>query len=112
MDLSGNAVTSIPGDGINRLAELEILNLAGNKIASLPDDVSPLKSLRELDLSGNVIKETSDIRSLGQLSSLKVLYLSRNPLCSLDGLISGSLEALDAGQCGIHTSLNSPPPFL
>lgn len=108
MDLSGNAVASIPGDEINRLVELEILNLAGNKITSFPDNVSSLKSLRELDLSGNVIKGTSDIRSLGQLPSLKVLYLSRNPLSELDGLISRTLEALDAGQCGIY----SPSPLL
>lgn len=102
MDLSGNAVTRIPGDEISRLVELEILNLARNRITSFPDGVSPLKSLRELDLSGNVIKGTAEIRSLGQLPSLKVLYLSRNPLSELDGLISGSLEALDAGQCGIY----------
>ncbi|XP_043787277.1 insulin-like growth factor-binding protein complex acid labile subunit isoform X3 [Apis laboriosa] len=107
LDLSGNAVASIPGDEINRLVELEILNLAGNKITSFPDNVSSLKSLRELDLSGNVIKGTSDIRSLGQLPSLKVLYLSRNPLSELDGLISRSLEALDAGQCGIRVLSNS-----
>lgn len=102
LDLSGNAVTRIPGDEISRLVELEILNLARNRITSFPDGVSPLKSLRELDLSGNVIKGTAEIRSLGQLPSLKVLYLSRNPLSELDGLISGSLEALDAGQCGIY----------
>lgn len=107
LDLSGNAVTRIPGDEISRLVELEILNLARNRITSFPDGVSPLKSLRELDLSGNVIKGTAEIRSLGQLPSLKVLYLSRNPLSELDGLISGSLEALDAGQCGIRVLSNS-----
>lgn len=95
-------MTRIPGDEISRLVELEILNLARNRITSFADGVSPLKSLRELDLSGNVIKGTAEIRSLGQLPSLKVLYLSRNPLSELDGLISGSLEALDAGQCGIY----------
>lgn len=87
-------------DDINRLIDLRILKLARNKLTSLPEDLSSLKSLRTLDLTANNIKHIVDIRSIVQLPSLTVLYLSKNPLSKLEGLMSASIRALDASHCG------------
>lgn len=100
LQLSNNELTNISSD-INRLVELQYLNVARNKLSSLPDNLSSLRNLKKLDLSGNNIKNIADVSSIGQLSSLSVLLLAKNPLSSLEGLISTSLEALDAGHCGI-----------
>ncbi|XP_076246507.1 uncharacterized protein LOC143186684 [Calliopsis andreniformis] len=112
LNLSNNLLTNISSD-INRLIELQYLNLARNILSSLPDDISSLKNLQKLDLSGNKIHEVADINSIRQLPSLTVLYVSRNPLPTLEGLISSSLEALDANHCEIrevsNTSLDGLP---
>ncbi|XP_076639575.1 uncharacterized protein LOC143351663 isoform X1 [Colletes latitarsis] len=112
LNLSNNLLTHITSD-INRLIDLQYLNLARNKLSSLPDDISHLRSLRRLDLSGNEIHETVKISSLDQLPSLRILYLSKNPLLDLVGLVNNGLEALDAGHCGIrelsNTSLDGLP---
>ncbi|XP_043591134.1 leucine-rich repeat-containing protein 15 isoform X1 [Bombus pyrosoma] len=112
LNLSNNLLTNI-SDDITRLTDLQYLNLARNKLSSLPEDLRSLKSLRRLDLSGNNIKDVVDIRSLGQLPSLTVLHLSTNPLSKLEGLMSASIEALDASYCEIreltNTSLDNLP---
>ncbi|KZC05251.1 Insulin-like growth factor-binding protein complex acid labile subunit [Dufourea novaeangliae] len=112
LNLSNNLLTHITSD-INRLTDLQYLNLARNMLSSLPDDISDLKNLRRLDLTGNAVHEIVDISSVKQLPSLVILYLSRNPLYNLEGLISPSLEALDASHCEIrelsNTSLDGLP---
>nr|XP_003707694.1 PREDICTED: leucine-rich repeat-containing G-protein coupled receptor 5 [Megachile rotundata] len=106
LNLSNNLLRNISND-INRLTELQYLNLARNKLSSLPDDLIALKNLRGLDLSGNEIHKTSNIFAIRQLQSLTVVYLSKNPLTTLEGLISSTLEILDASQCGIRELSNS-----
>lgn len=112
LNLSNNLLTNITDD-INRLLDLRILKLARNKLTSLPEDLSSLKSLRTLDLTANNIKHIVDIRSIVQLPSLTVLYLSKNPLSKLEGLMSASTRALDASHCEIreltNTSLDNLP---
>ncbi|OAD56267.1 hypothetical protein WN48_03585 [Eufriesea mexicana] len=102
LNLSNNILTNITSD-INRLVELQYLNLARNKLSSLPDDLSSLRSLRKLDLSGNDIKSVTDVSSIGQLPSLTVLLLARNPLENLEGLISPKVPELS------NTSLDGLP---
>ncbi|XP_043270416.1 leucine-rich repeat-containing protein 15-like [Venturia canescens] len=101
LDLSRNLLTSI-SDEINNLFELQYLNLANNKLESLPSDLHQLGQLHKLDLSNNKIVEIYDIVAINQLTGLKVLYLSQNPLSSLDELSNGALRALDASKCSIN----------
>ncbi|KAK9310627.1 hypothetical protein QLX08_000165 [Tetragonisca angustula] len=112
LNLSNNLLTNVTDD-INRLIDLRILKLARNKLTSLPEDLSSLNSLQTLDLTANNIKHIVDVRSIVQLSSLTVLYLSRNPLSKLEGLMSASIRALDASHCEIreltNTSLDDLP---
>lgn len=96
--MSSNLLTEVTEE-INRLTELQHLNLAKNQIAFLPDDLGRLKKLRILDLTDNNIADASDIASISQLPSLVVLYISRNPLLDLKGLTSEVLQAVDAGHC-------------
>ncbi|XP_076753338.1 uncharacterized protein LOC143424865 [Xylocopa sonorina] len=114
LNLCNNQLTNLTDD-INRLTELQFLNLTRNKLSSLPNDFS-LENLRRLDLSGNKILNVVDINSVEQLPKLKILHLSRNPLNSLEGLISDTLEAVDASYCEIrelsNTSLDGLPKLL
>lgn len=91
---------NITGD-INRLIELQYLNLARNRLRSLPEDISSLKSLKKVDLSGNQIFEVADISSIRQLPALAILSVAKNPLSSLEGLVNSKLDALDASHCGM-----------
>ncbi|XP_076303588.1 uncharacterized protein LOC143221868 [Lasioglossum baleicum] len=105
LNLSNNLLRHVPND-INRLTELQYLNLARNELSSLPNDISSLKKLRRLDLTDNKIQDIVDVKSVMQLTSLTVLYLSRNPIQSIEGLVSSRLEALDASHCEIQTLSN------
>jgi len=99
--LSSNLLTEIT-DEINRLTELQHLNLAKNQLTALPNNLAKLKKLRILNLSDNIIANTADIASISQLSSLKVLYISKNQLLDLKGLTSEVLQAVDAGYCRMY----------
>ncbi|XP_012285576.1 insulin-like growth factor-binding protein complex acid labile subunit [Orussus abietinus] len=101
LDLSGNQLDTLSQDDLNRLTELQYLNLADNRLSGLPENISGLKKLRKLDISGNRIKDVYQLISISQLIGLKMLYLSRNPISSLEGLTSGSLLALDVRRCEI-----------
>ncbi|KAG7205514.1 hypothetical protein KM043_007495 [Ampulex compressa] len=100
LDVSNNLMTDVAQD-IDRLTDLQYLNLAHNRLSYLPDELGNLKNLRRLDLTGNNIRSTVDIFSISQLPSLMVLYLSKNPLTSLEGLMSNALQALDASHCAV-----------
>lgn len=96
--MSNNLLKEIP-DEINRLTELQYLNLAKNQLAFLPHNLEELKQLRKLDLSENNIENTADIAPISQLPALAILYISRNPLADLKGLTSETLQAVHAGHC-------------
>lgn len=98
LDVSRNNLTEI-SDDINRLKELEELNLEENKLTSLPENLDGLQKLYRLRLNGNNILVPSAIASLSQLSSLKVLHLSYNPISNLTGLEVPNLQVLDASHC-------------
>lgn len=61
-----------------QLENLETLCLSGNVISTLPDDLSRLAALRELDLMSNRLKHFP--KSLTQLARLETLYLWGNQL--------------------------------
>ena len=50
IDLSGNKISSLP-DELCTLASLEMLDLSSNQLSQLPAQFGTLSSLRELNLS-------------------------------------------------------------
>ncbi|XP_033340610.2 uncharacterized protein LOC117228748 [Megalopta genalis] len=101
LNLSNNLLTHVTND-INRLIDLQYLNLARNQLSSLPSDISGLTKLKKFDLTGNRIHSIGDISSVKQLTSLIYLYLARNPIESLEGLINLNVQVLDVSQCEIQ----------
>ena len=75
----------------NQLQALTHLNLASNQLSSLPECIGSLKSLANLDLSDNQIRELP--KSFSQLQALVYLDLGSNQLSFLSECI-GSLKSL------------------
>ena len=101
MDLSGNLITELPAAALNRLKELQHLNLARNKLNFLPSNLRGLANLRRLDLSENSFRDIpADLGGINQLGRLKSLYVNGNPLAELEGLKNPSLQFLSADSCG------------
>jgi Leucine-rich repeat (LRR) protein len=88
LDLSCNALETIPGDVLSQFNVLQELNLYHNKIKSLPNELYHLVSLKRLNIACNMIEEISS-EGIRQLTQLEYLNLSFNPISnvsSLDGL--------------------------
>lgn len=62
------------------------LNLADNRLASLPEDIGNMKSLQELDVSGNLL--TVLPRTMMSLKMLRKLNISNNKFTDLDMSLS------------------------
>lgn len=99
LDLSGNLMKKIPNE-VNQMTELKYLNLAKNQLNALPSELRGLAKLERLDLAGNDIKDVASIAAIEHLTGLLVLYLSNNPMSELKGLKSATLQALDVSRCG------------
>ncbi|TRY72380.1 hypothetical protein TCAL_04746 [Tigriopus californicus] len=95
LDVSGNQLTAIP-DQISALTALTTLNLANNAIESMPV-LKELKSLAHVDLGGNQLKDLSFICH-EDLSLLATLVVAKNRLEALDPNLAKlvSLKKLDA----------------
>lgn len=102
LDVSGNQLTSVP-EQIVALTALTTLNLANNAIESLPV-LDELKNLAHVDLGGNQLKELSFLCH-ENLSLLATLVISKNRLESLDPNIAKlvSLKKLDASDNALQT---------
>lgn len=72
-----HSFTQLP-ETIGNLRDLEVLDLAGNRIHTVPPAIGELEKLRKLNLSGNSIESLPD--SISRLKNLKVLELKDNPL--------------------------------
>ncbi|XP_067934863.1 uncharacterized protein [Watersipora subatra] len=108
LDLSCNPINELP-DSFIQLQKLKVLRITGNSVLSIPfglqtvpEVVTKLTSLEELDLSNNRINELPD--SLGSLKSLRKLNLSGKPIEVLPESITSlsSLEELDLSWCKIN----------
>jgi len=90
LDVSGNELTSL-SEQIGKLSSLTTLYLSWNGLTSLPKQIWQLSSLITIDLSSNQL--TSLPEQIGQLSSLTTLNLYDNKLTSLPEQI-GQLKNL------------------
>ncbi|KAI8062229.1 hypothetical protein BC940DRAFT_261979 [Gongronella butleri] len=54
--LSGNALTSLPADDVEKLTYLRILAVNDNKLLTLPAEIGKLRKLLVLDVGNNVLK--------------------------------------------------------
>lgn len=100
IDVSSNVLTSISENAINSLSSLEILNVAenklvsvpnmsewqslitftagGNNITSIPEGLTSLPKLRTLDFTRNSLKRLDN--NIGLMDNLTVLLIANNPL--------------------------------
>lgn len=82
LDLSGMGLTSIPEE-ITQLRGLTQLNLSENNLTTLPESITQLTNLSYLDLSKNSISALPN--SVTQLTKLQKLNLHYNNLIELPG---------------------------
>ncbi|MCJ1467457.1 hypothetical protein MMC07_006082 [Pseudocyphellaria aurata] len=100
LDLRDNAITDISA-GLADLVHLRILNLAGNKLSSVP--FSRLRSLPlvELDAARNQLKGTLIPQSVDGFPTLRTLDVSSNALTGLlenEATALSSLEVLNVAE--------------
>lgn len=100
LDLSNNNLHYLPDD-IGRLIELKYINLSKNQLTGLPTVIGDLWKLEKIDLSDNLISDVAEeIAAIERLPNLRLLYLGKNPINSLDDLMNIALKALDVSECG------------
>lgn len=85
LNLSENQISQIPPESpLATLHRLEVLRLSLNKVASLPEDICNLSSLRELHLSANRLLTLPS--SIQRLVDLEVLDLSSNAIIEIPSI--------------------------
>lgn len=77
LDLSCD-LTRFPDEIYDLADSLEILNLSGNALASLPDDLTRLKKLRVIFCSDNQFTEVPEV--LGQCKNLEMIGFKANKI--------------------------------
>ncbi|TCD65338.1 Glucose-repressible alcohol dehydrogenase transcriptional effector [Steccherinum ochraceum] len=75
--LNHNALTSVPAE-ITKLRHLELLDLSGNNLVSVPPELGMLTSLKELYLFDNHLSNLPP--ELGTLHQLQTLGIEGNPI--------------------------------
>ncbi|XP_051981320.1 E3 ubiquitin-protein ligase LRSAM1-like isoform X1 [Xyrauchen texanus] len=102
--LHGNELRSLVPKGccISALANLKVLDLHENKLASLPDDIGQLLSLQVLNVEKNHIKQLPD--SIGYLRHLQTLNVKGNCLTVIPVSVGcmSSLRTLDLSENSIR----------
>ncbi|KAK7095159.1 E3 ubiquitin-protein ligase LRSAM1-like [Littorina saxatilis] len=80
LDLHGNELKTLP-DNIGCLERLQILNLEGNKLKKLPDSIGNFRNLQTLNVKSNRLKELPE--SICDLQMLRLLDVSDNEITEL-----------------------------
>lgn len=80
LDLSCG-LTALPTEIFDLADSLEVLNLSGNALSSLPDDFARLKKLKILFCSNNQFTEVPEV--LGQCESLSMIGFKANKISRL-----------------------------
>jgi len=81
LDLSYNALTTVPEDCFSKLSNVVVLHLCHCSLAELPESFSNLLSLRNLYLRGNNFTDVPSV--VTNLTELKELDLSLNKITKL-----------------------------
>lgn len=76
LNIPNNRIRNLTG--IGSLTNLHYLNLSGNRISEIPDEIENLQNLFELDLSNNRIKKVNT--GITKLKNLKILNLKGNKI--------------------------------
>ena len=76
LDLSGNSLNEICYSFFNDLENLKQLNLANNKIRTIPLEIDQMRSLTTLTLTNNLLEELPE--SVQQMNSLTFIEISGN----------------------------------
>jgi len=90
LDLSLNKMAAFPD--LSRFSVLEELNLIGNMLSELPEEIGSATTLRVLLLNGNVLKTLP--HSIGKLEALEKIEVNNNELVELPKEI-GRLSLLE-----------------
>ncbi|BAT79707.1 hypothetical protein LR48_Vigan04g042900 [Vigna angularis] len=95
MVLAENLIERLPVS-LGKLQSLKLLNLDGNRITSLPDELDQLVRLERLSVSRNLLASLP--MTIGSLRNLVLLNVSNNKLQSLPESVGScsSLEELQA----------------
>ena len=99
LDLSSNRITSFPGSLLKVLTNLQVWNLAFNKITSIEDWQFLPSTLKQFDLSENSLQSMDNLILLlgAHCSQLEVLRLHNNYIAripSITGLLKDRCPAL------------------
>ncbi len=97
LDLSGQNLAAIPQE-VFQMKRLQFLDLSKNKIAEIPDEIQNLSQLQELDVSDNQLNKVS--AKIDELAFLQKLDLAENQLTTLPDVMSnlGKLATLDLSE--------------
>ncbi|XP_067005706.2 toll-like receptor 6 [Anabrus simplex] len=107
LDLSSTGFSFIDDDYFKGVPQVTVLTLSGNDFTAVPAGVKQLQGLLELDLSGNPLKNMTQLSNILQnLKTLKRLDLSEVPIGRLDPLYDG-LTASKLRSLKMRRSLNS-----
>lgn len=98
LDLSNNTISEL-GEGLPRMASLQVLRLENNRIDALPDNIGSCKALVKLDLSTNNLHSLPD--SMGHFRKLQRLNVANNMLRRVPASMGGlkTLKELDLRCC-------------
>ncbi|KNC99955.1 hypothetical protein, variant [Spizellomyces punctatus DAOM BR117] len=105
--LAGNVLQTIP-ETINNLANLVNLDLSDNRLTRIPYRAfAGMLALTDLNLSSNQLRE---LPYMGDLKSLRVLNIERNPISVLPPILA-TLPELEILEIDLSTTsaINSPP---
>ncbi|XP_052268314.1 leucine-rich repeat and death domain-containing protein 1-like [Dreissena polymorpha] len=91
-DLSSNSLKRIPSKFFSKFPLLEELNLQGNKLSSLPEEIRDLEELERLDLTSNIF-DTFPL-PVCDCPKLKNLSLRDNKITDLEVSRLNSMSAL------------------
>jgi hypothetical protein len=97
--LGGNQIHSL--NLLKTMGSLRVLQLNGNKLTALGDEIAELTNLQRLDVSNNSISLVTG--AIGKLTALEELNMSGNLVDTLppDIALCGSLEIVDLNGCAL-----------
>ncbi|KAM7533122.1 hypothetical protein Aperf_G00000123998 [Anoplocephala perfoliata] len=112
LNLSGNSISELPGDGISQLDSLVNVDIRDNELNTLPEEISALVNLKQLLLSSNKI--TLLPSTFTKLTALVQLNLAHNQLAALPDDMANltSLEKLEVSDNHLTQVPSSLPPSI